>query len=200
MKSRIFLLAAAVLLALPKPALASGPPGAVSDGYARDERALGADGSRLIYESVAVEGTLLTDELRRAVDWTTLGSRRALTDAAQGAQSVHYKTIGRRMTAVNNLGWVVIQYTIWQEFGYDGTRITYGPPPTYDQQANWGWRLVSHAESSRWITKSTYRTSRGDFAFEQEIWSPYGYIGLGKLTGWVAVYFRGTGAWTGTNS
>lgn len=32
-----------------------------------------------------------------------------------------YKTIGRRFSAFNSLGSLVIQYTIWQEFGYNGT-------------------------------------------------------------------------------
>lgn len=200
MGARFILVAAAALLATPGPALAGGLSSPQAPPYARDERALGADGARLIYESVAIEG-MLTDEIRQAADLAALiESKAPVAVAGPSAQTVQYKTIGRRMTAVNHLGWVVIQYTIWQEFGYDGTKITYSPPPTYDHQANWGWSLISHAETARWISKPTYRTSRGDFGFEQEIWSPYGYIGLGKLSGWVAVFYRGTGAWTGTNS
>lgn len=200
MRAHLILVAAATLLAAPMPALAGDSSGTAPTAYVREERALGAH-SRLIYESVAIEGARLTDAIRATADLSALaGTHASGASAAVAVQTVQYKTIGRRMTAVNNLGWVVIQYTVWQEFGYDGTKITYAPPPSYDYQANWGWRLASHSETARWITKPTHRTSRGEFLFEQEIWSPYGSIGLGKLSGWVAVFFRGTGAWTGANS
>lgn len=198
MRARFVLAVAAALLGAPAPAMAAGPQDAASPAYAREERSLGG-GARLFLESVVIEGTALTDAMREATDLASLAG--ANVSRVQGeAGAVQFKTIGRRMTAVNQLGWVVIQYTIWQEFGYDGTKITHAPPPTFDYNANWGWTLRSHTEAARWLAKPTYRTSRGDYLFDQDVWTPYGSIGLGELSGWVAVFYRGTGSWTGANS
>ncbi|HSL70985.1 MAG TPA: hypothetical protein VK864_12135 [Longimicrobiales bacterium] len=105
MRARFVLAVTAALLAVPAPAAAAGPQDASSPAYAREERALGG-GARLILESVVIEGTALTDAIREATDLASLAG--ANVSRVQGqAGAVQFKTIGRRMTAVNQLGWVV---------------------------------------------------------------------------------------------
>jgi len=210
MKSRVILILAVLLsLLLPSTASAAGPKKAPAAGtYTSSVTSLGDDGAYQSIDTIALSGTLLTDQIRSAADWSALAAAPLdQTDAtasvqAAGAQALaatSYKTIGRRYTAYNSIGWIVIRYTIWQEFGYNGTNITYYPPPTYDHQSNWGWSLLSHSETAWWITSPTYRTSRGNFFFKQGVWSPFGDIHLSEVSGWVQLYYRGNGTWTGTN-
>lgn len=190
-------------LLLPSAAQAGGSRLAAAR-YLRTESALGG-GARAVVESISFDGTTLTFGMRQADDWASLAARgvskadvQAPTEGGStGATS--YKVIGRRYTAYNGIGWVVLQYTVWQEFGYNGTAITWYPSPYFDAQANWGWELRSHDETAAWITYPTYRRSRGDFFFKQSFWTPAGNINQSEIDGWVALYYRANGNWTATN-
>jgi hypothetical protein len=158
-----------------------------------------------VYESIALDGTILTDEISTATDWEALaatGVENPSVTTLGGAtiQATTFKTIGLRLTVFNSLGWVVIQYTIWQDFGYDGSRITYHPAPYYDHQANWGWSLKNHTETAWWVRNPTHRASRGWYYFKQEMWTPFGNIGLSERSGWVRVDYHGDGRWTSSGS
>lgn len=207
MKLRISLIVALVaMMALPTTTLAANPKKAPDPGttYTREEVPL-VDGAVAIYESIVLDGTLLTDEIRTATDWETLaatGVEHPSVTTAEGVviQATAYKTIGRRFSAFNSLGWLVIQYTVWQEFGYNGTNVTYYPAPTYDHQANWGWTMKSHSETAWWVSNPTHRATRGNFYFKYEVWTPFGNIGWNEKSGWVRVDYYGSGSWTGSNS
>ncbi len=208
MKSRAVLLAIAVLIALPTTVGAASPVRVDQPGtYSKETIPLGQDAKgREIHatlESIEVNG-LLTAEMRAATDWRALASvsRPSTAVAPLGrvvTAATSYKTIGRRYTALNFIGGVVIQYTVWQEFGYDGRNIVYTPAPTKDHIANFGWTLTSNKEQPWWISAPTYRASRGTFAFKRMIWSPFGDIGVGEKSSWVQVNYRGTGSWSGQN-
>lgn len=197
MRRSIILLAAVAALVLPV-SIVQGRS-VVVDDYTREESPL-PEGATEVYESIVVLGPL-TPELRAIADWQTIadqGSFRIGVNAADAA--VNYKTVGFRYAAYNALGWLVIQYTIWQEFGYDGTKITYFPSPTYDHAANWGWSLKSHSESHWWITNPTYATARGTYFFKQEFPTPFGGIGLQEKSGWCQVWIRGNGTYSGSGA
>jgi hypothetical protein len=207
MRLRTSLVVALVaMLALPATTLAANPNKAPPDPgttYSREEVPLG-EGAFGVYESIALDGTLLTDEIRSTADWQALAATgvenpSAMTAEGVTIQATSYKTIGRRYSAYNIFG-LVIQYTIWQEFGYNGSSITYYPKPTYDHVANSGWTFKSHSETAWWVTSPTHRASRGNYYFKYEVWTPFGNIGWNEMSGWVRVDYYGSGSWTGSNS
>ena len=133
MRSRVILILAVVLsLLLPSTAFGAGPKKAPAAGtYTSSSTPLGDDGAYQSIETIALNGTLLTDDIRSAADWSALAAAPLdQTEAAASVQSAgmqalaatSYKTIGRRYTAYNSIGWIVVRYTIWQEFGYNGTK------------------------------------------------------------------------------
>lgn len=207
MKSRAILFAFALLIAMPTLVAAAKPTNAGT--YAAQRMSLGTDSNGgepyALFETLVLDGTLLTSSIEAATDWRALAAQPQNKAAAQASIPVaavaatSYKTIGRRYTAFNSIGWVVISYTIWQEFGYNGSKITYAPPPSYEHDANWGWELKNHTETAWWITNPTYRASKGTFFFKQGVWSPFGNINLSEKSSWVQVNYRHTGAWTATN-
>jgi hypothetical protein len=206
MKVRALLVALALLIALPATVAAADPVRVNEPGsYTVERISLGTDSQGrevfALLESIVVNGRL-TETMRGSGDWRALANQRPATRAPLSAvvtAATSYKTIGRRYTALNYLNGVVIQYTIWQEFGYDGRNIVYTPAPVKDHIANFGWSLTSHSETAWWITPPTYRASRGTFTFKRLIWSPFGDIGVGEKSSWVQVNYRGSGSWTGSN-
>ena len=204
MRIRATLTAVLLLTLLVPGATQAGGGRLAATRYLRTESALGS-GARAVVESISFDGTALTSGMRQADDWAALAIRgirrvdvQAPTDGGPAA-ATSYKVIGRRYTAYNGIGWVVLQYTVWQEFGYTGSAITWYASPYFDAQANWGWELRSHAESAAWVTYPTYRRSRGDFFFKQSFWTPGGNNNQSELNGWVALYYRANGSWTATN-
>jgi hypothetical protein len=203
MRIRALLTLALMLsLVLPSTAQAGGARHSPT-GYARRSMDLGGGGHATV-ESIAFDGSVLTSSMRQADDWAALAahgvSKAEMRIPVEGTpDGTSYKVIGRRFTAFNSIGWVVVQYTIWQEFGYTGSAISWYPAPYFDAQANWGWELRSHAEAATWIVNPTYRRTRGDFFFKQALWTPVGNINQSEVNGWVALYYRANGSWTGTN-
>jgi hypothetical protein len=175
-----------------------------STGYARRDVELGG-GAHATLESIVFQGSLLTSTMRHSQDWAALAAHGVSEAETKAASEAHpgtataYKVMGRRYTAFNSIGWVVVQYTIWQEFGYTGSAISWFPAPYFDAEANWGWELRSHTEAATWIVNPTYRRTRGDFFFKQALWTPVGNINQSEVDGWVALYYRANGSWNGTN-
>ncbi len=159
-------------------------------------------GAYEVRESIEING-MLADAIRKVQDWRTLqGQTMPAPSSATTltAATVSYYSAGMRYAAYNSFGSLVIQYTIWQTFGYDGTNITYFPASTYDSVANYLWTLTSHHESHGWITSPTFAQATGTYSFSQSAPSPWGNIGFSSKSGWVEVFIHGNGSYSGTGS
>jgi len=99
-------------------------------------------------------------------------------------------TRGCYYAATNILGNVVYSYTIWQTFSYDGTNITYFPPPSHSSTSDLGWVLTSASDSHWWITQPRTAAARGNWTFTQYVGGqPYK-----SASGWVQININGNGS------
>jgi len=101
-------------------------------------------------------------------------------------------TAGCRLTAYNFLGLVIYSYTIWQEFSYDGVRITSFPPESSSSVAYWGWALTSDRHYHWWVRSPYTAAAKGEYAFTQYVaGQPFQ-----SRSGWVQVNISGDGSWS----
>ncbi len=105
----------------------------------------------------------------------------------------------RRYAAFNSGGQLVLEYQLYQTFGYDCVSIFYKAAPTYTHVAKYGWSLVSHDESAWWVDRPVHRRTHGEYWFRREILTPEGNIGLSEFSCWLGMDYQANGMWQGTN-
>jgi hypothetical protein len=110
-----------------------------------------------------------------------------LTALSQG-----YWNAGCRYSAYGP-GGTIYSYTIWQEFGSNGSTINYLPPQTFSATTDVGYSLTSNSTQHWWInTTHKDAAARGTWTFTQYIsGQPFR-----SFSGWTQVQVKYNGTWS----